>query len=123
APELRLASLMPGARAALVVGSGGGAFFEGFTRARDASDARPNPLDRYTRAVVEEAARAALDPRGVAHVELYPFLSAPVVVPFQRLGRAAGLGGPSPLGLQIHPVYGAWWAYRGLVVVDADLPA
>lgn len=102
-----------------MVGSGGRPFFEAFTRARDAG---PDPLDRYTRSVVEGAARAALAPLGVAHVELFPFMGETVVVPFQRLGRAAGLGGPSPLGLQTHPVYGAWWAYRALIVLDAELP-
>jgi hypothetical protein len=123
APALRLTSLLPGARAALVVGSGGRAFFDGFARARDQSDARPDPLDRYTRAVVESAARAALEPLGIAHAALFPFVSESVVVPFQRLGRAAGLGGPSPLGLQTHPIYGAWWAYRALIVLTAELPA
>jgi hypothetical protein len=121
APTLRLAALLPGARAALVVG-GGRAFFDAFARARDAGDTAPNPLDRHTRAVVVEAARAALDPLGVAHAEHFPFLGGDggVLIPFQRLGRAAGLAASSPLGLQIHPTYGAWWAYRGLVVVDAD---
>jgi len=127
APTLRLASLLPGARGALVVGSAGRAFFEGFTRARVAApdDRGPDPLDRYTRALVTEAARRALEPLGVAHVECFPFLgeaAGGVVIPFQRLGRAAGLAASSPLGLQIHPVYGAWWAYRALVVVDAELP-
>lgn len=126
APTLRLATLLPAARAALVVGAAGRAFFEMFTRARAAAqvDARPNPFDRYTRGVVTEAARAALEPLGVAHVVHFPFMgeaAGGVVIPFQRLGRAAGLGASSPLGLQIHPVYGAWWAYRALVVVDVDL--
>jgi hypothetical protein len=124
APALRLATLLPGARAALVVGAGR-AFFDAFGRARDAGDAAPNPLDRHTRDVVVEAGRAALDPLGVAHAEHFPFLGATaggVVIPFQRLGRAAGLAASSPLGLQIHPTYGAWWAYRALVVVDVELP-
>jgi hypothetical protein len=125
APGLRLATLLPGARAALVVGSAGRAFFDTFSRARAPGDAASNPLDRHTRAVVLEAARAALDPLGVAHAEHFPFLGASAggaVIPFQRLGRAAGLAPASPLGLQIHPAYGAWWAYRALVVVDAELP-
>jgi len=123
APALRLAALLPGGRAALVVASGR-AFFDAFARARDPADTAPNPLDRHARAVVVEAARAALDPLGVAHAELFPFLGGDggVVIPFQRLGRAAGLAASSPLGLQIHPTYGAWWAYRALVVVDVDLP-
>jgi epoxyqueuosine reductase QueG len=128
APALRLEALLPGARGAVVVGSGGQGFFEGFLRAPEATDGLPNPLDRYTRAAVEEAARAALEPLGVAHVELFPFLGELVGaarghLPFQRLGRAAGVGGQSPLGLQIHPVFGPWWAYRGLVVVDVEVPA
>ena len=127
APTLTLASLLPDARGALVVGAAGRAFFDGFTRARaDGSLAvGPDPLDRYTRAVVDETTRAALAPLGVAHATHFPFMGASVggvVIPFQRLGRAAGLAATSPLGLQIHPIYGAWWAYRALVVVDVELP-
>jgi epoxyqueuosine reductase len=125
APQLRLASLLPGARGALVVGSAGRAFFEAFTRARAADDVASNPLDRHTRAVVTAAAREALEPLGVGHVEHFPFIGASAegaVIPFQRLGRAVGLAPSSPLGLQIHPTYGAWWAYRALVVVDVELP-
>jgi epoxyqueuosine reductase QueG len=125
APALRLEALLPGARTALVVGSGGRAFFEEFARANAPGDGAPNPLDRYTRAVVGAAGRAALDPLGVTHAEHFPFVGASVggvVIPFQRLGRAAGLAASSPLGLQIHPTYGAWWAYRALVVVDVELP-
>jgi epoxyqueuosine reductase len=124
-PTLRLGSLLPTARGALVVGSAGRAFFEAFTRARATDAGGPNPFDRYTRAIVNLAVREALEPLGVAHVEHFPFVgesAGDVVIPFQRLGRAAGLGASSPLGLQIHPTYGAWWAYRALVVVDAELP-
>jgi ferredoxin len=129
APTLTLASLLSGACAALVVGAAGRAFFEGFLdafgRAKGARAPDPDPLDRYTRAVVDEATRAALAPLGVAHATYFPFMGASaggVVIPFQRLGRAAGLAATSPLGLQIHPTYGAWWAYRALLVVDAELP-
>jgi hypothetical protein len=127
APALTLASLLPAARGALVVGAAGRAFFEAFTRARATGvlAAGPEPLDRHTRAVVGEAAREALEPLGVTHVEHFPFLGATAggaVIPFQRLGRAAGLAPSSPLGLQIHPEYGAWWAYRALVVVEVELP-
>jgi hypothetical protein len=125
APTLRLASLLPGARGALVVGSAGRAFFEAFARARVAGESGPNPLDRYTRTIVEAMVRDALVPLGIAHALRFPFLGeveGETPVPFQRLGRAAGLGAPGPLGLQIHPVYGPWWAYRALVVVDAELP-
>jgi hypothetical protein len=72
--------------------------------------------------VVEAAVPAALAPLGAGHAVWFPFAGAKPVVPFQRLGRAAGLGGPGPLGLQIHPVFGPWWAYRALVLVDVELP-
>jgi hypothetical protein len=118
----RLAELLPGAAAALIVGSGGPAFFDRFDRAPEASDGAPNPLDRYTARVVVRAAREALDPLGIAHALYFPFGASPLI-PFQRLGRAAGLGGPGPLGLQIHPRFGPWWAYRALIALDRPLPA
>ncbi len=120
---LTLAGLMPGARAALVVGSGGPAFFDRFaSESREAADGAAHPLDRYTKRVAEAAAAAALAPLGAVHAVYFPFDGAQPLIPFQRLGRAAGLGGPGPLGLQIHPVFGPWWAYRALVVVDRALP-
>jgi epoxyqueuosine reductase len=73
--------------------------------------------------VAEAAAGEALAPLGVRHAVYFPFDGAEPLIPFQRLGRAIGLGGPGPLGLQIHPVFGPWWAYRALVVVDRDVAA
>jgi len=124
APALRAQALLPGARGAVVIGSAGPAFFDGFAAAApERADGRPDPLDRYTRRLVEEGARLALAPLGVAYALAFPFLGAArgPHVPFQRLGRAAGLPQPGPLGLQIHPVYGPWWAYRALVIVDREL--
>ena len=122
--SLTLNGLLAGARAAAIVGSGGGAFFDRFAAASpEASDGAPNPLDRFTARVATAAASEALAPLGVSHALYFPFDWAEPRIPFQRLGRAAGLGAPGPLGLQIHPVYGPWWAYRGLVVVDRALPA
>jgi hypothetical protein len=129
APALTLASLLPGARgalSALVVGSSGRAFFTAFERSLEAADGRPDPLDRHTRALVNDVARAALGPLGVAFVARFPFVgeaAGGAPIPFQRLGRAAGLAPASPLGLQIHPIFGAWWAYRALLAVDVALPA
>jgi ferredoxin len=122
AKPLALDDLLAGAAGALIVASGGPAFFDRFDGGPEATDGAPNPLDRYTERVVARATRDALDPRGVAHVALFPFGARPLI-PFQRLGRAAGLGGPGPLGLQIHPTFGPWWAYRALIVLDRPLPA
>jgi hypothetical protein len=123
--ELRLASLLDGARGAagaVVVGSGGRLFFDRFAReAPERGDGAPNPLDRYTRRVATDVARGVLAGRGVAHAMYFPFMGSTPALPFQRLGRAAGVGPSSPLGLQVHPAFGPWWAYRALIVVDVAL--
>ena len=120
---LTLGGLLPGARAAAIVGSGGPAFYDLFRAASpEAGDGAPHPLDRFTKRTADSAAAAALSALGVAHAVYFPFDGAEPLIPFQRLGRAAGLGGPGPLGLQIHPVFGPWWAYRAHVVVDRALP-
>src|SRR4029078_11508823 len=79
--------------------------------------------DRLRNAGAGGAAGGGLTPLGGRHAVYFPFDWAEPLIPFQRLGRAIGLGGPRPLGLQIHPVLGPWWAYRALVVVDRDLAA
>jgi len=120
--KLTLEGLLPRARAAVIVGAGGPRFFDLFSSGSpEAEDGAPNPLDRFTKRVAAEAVAAALRPLGVAHAVYFPFDGAEPLIPFQRLGRAAGLGGPGPLGLQIHPTFGPWWAYRALIVVDRAL--
>ena len=120
---LSLGRLMPGAEAAVVVGSGGPAFFDRFaSESPEAADGAPHPLDRYTKRIAGTTVADAMARVGVAHAIYFPFDGAEPLIPFQRLGRAAGLGGPGPLALQIHPVFGPWWAYRALVVVDRALP-
>ncbi len=122
AAPLRLSALLPGAAGALVAGAGGRRFFDGFSAAPEARDGGGDPLDRYTARAVAEAVAGALAGGGARFAIAHPFDLDPVI-PFQRLGRAAGLGGPGPLALQIHPVFGPWWAYRALIVVDRPLPA
>jgi ferredoxin len=117
APGLRLRSLHPAANGALIVGSGGRELFAGFREAPERRDGQPSPLDRFTRAAIATAAAETLDGIGGGHRLFFPFTDSRPALPFQRLGRAAGLGGPGPLGLQIHPIFGPWWAYRGLIAV------
>jgi hypothetical protein len=120
--RLTLDGLLAGAEAAVIVGSGGPRFFDLFaSRSPEAADGAPNPLDRFTTRVAADAVAGALAPLGASHALYFPFDGAEPLIPFQRLGRAAGLGGPGPLGLQIHPTFGPWWAYRALVVVDRAL--
>lgn len=125
--ELRLGDLLPGARSALVVGDGGGEFFSRFgarrtERARRQDTLTPrqssHPLDAHTEEVVPAAVARALD--GHPFRVHFPFSRDPRL-PVQRIGQAAGLPAPGPLGVQIHPRFGPWWAYRALVVTGEEL--
>ncbi len=120
----RIAPRLPGARGLIVVGNGGGAFWEAFRdacRARPEHAAPPDPLDRFTREVVTAAVEGP-------HARcLFPFDTTPVPVVFQTLAEVAGLGRPGLVGVLIHPVYGPWIALRAAVVlrdvVTASRPA
>lgn len=105
---------------AIVVGSGGRALFERFRASSEASDGARNPLDRFTRATVVAASGETLGAAGVAYRIYFPFTESVPALPFQRLGRAAGIGPPGPLGLQIHPTLGPWWAYRALIALAGE---
>jgi hypothetical protein len=126
---VRLAQLYPQGKSALLVGSAGRVFFDRFWATTGGGDGQSSPLDRFTRAAVEGALTAALraDDRGEGQLSLgyrilFPFVDSQPPLPFQRLGQAAGLGAPGPLGIQIHPRFGPWWAYRALIILDALLP-
>lgn len=121
--ELRLGELVPGAVAAVVVGDGGGDFFARFRAAPEASDGAPDPIDRYTARVV----RALIAEVAGGLTARFPFDPPPPgpagpLLPLQRIGMAAGLPAGGPLGLQIHPRFGPWWAYRALILCDRPLP-
>lgn len=128
-----LEALLLGASGAFVIGDGGPEFFTRFRAAqRQDGGARvpvpENPLDEYTRQRVARAVGETLVGRGttVPHRVIHPFdrdggggpKARPL--PFQRLGQAAGVPEPGPLGIQVHPVFGPWWAYRALIVVGAQ---
>ena len=78
----------------------------------------PDPLDRWTRQVIDPVARS------IGARALYPF-SGPPYWPFQRWAEHADGVRSSPIGIQIHPEYGLWHAYRAalLLPVAVDLPA
>jgi ferredoxin len=83
---------------------------------RFAREAHGRSMDAWTKAVVDELA-ADLNARAV-----FPF-DVPHQ-PFLTWARAAGAGHISPLGLNIHPTYGLWHAYRAALLfpVQFDLP-
>lgn len=93
----------------LVVGNAGSGIWQ---HLRTAPEMRgPDPLDRWTRRVVDGIARThGMD-------TLYPF-GGPPWHPFQRWAQRADPAlHPSPLGLLIHPAYGLWWALRAALLL------
>jgi ferredoxin len=102
------------ARFVILIGNAGPGMFARFARERDP---HADTLDDWTRAAVTPLA-ADLGAEAV-----YPF-EVPYR-PFLTWARKAGAGHVSPLGLNIHPSYGLWHAYRAALLfpVAFDLPA
>ena len=97
-------------RFVILIGNAGPDMFRRFHREGRGS------VDEWTRGVVGPLA-ADLDARAV-----FPF-DVPHQ-PFLSWARRGGAGHVSPLGLNIHPTYGLWHAYRAALFfpVEFDLP-
>ena len=121
----RAGELVDGAAGVVLIGDGGPRFFARFRDAAPYASGVDHPLDDFTRACVTSAVTDVLAPLELPFQVMFPFGGSGRggALPFQRLGRAAGLPEPGPLGLQIHPEFGPWWAYRALVIVPAALDA
>jgi hypothetical protein len=115
-------ALPPAAGAAVgtlvLLGFVGGGEWPAFAASREHADGLPNPLDRWSRRVID-----ALGARHAA-TALYPS-DGPPWLPFQRWAMRAEAVYPSPTGILIHPDFGLWHAYRGALAfpVHLDLPA
>ncbi len=73
-----------------------------------------NPLDRYTKKVLEEIAKEV-------GAEVYFPFEGPPFHPFQKWAQLAEPVFPSPIGPLVHPIYGLWHAYRALFVFKDKL--
>ena len=103
-----------GSRFVILIGNAGPDMFRRFARERDPSR---DTMDGWTREAVTSLA-ADLGAEAV-----YPFDMAPPW-PFLTWARRGGAGHVSPLGLNIHPNYGLWHAYRAALLfpVEFDIP-
>ncbi len=102
------------ARAVLLVGNAGGAFWPHFQAWLAAQPERPaDPLDTWSRMVIADAA-AALGAR-VSMPNDRPY------APFQQWAMRAEDLRPSPLGMLLHPEFGLWHAYRGALLLAEPL--
>jgi ferredoxin-like protein FixX len=105
---------LAGVGTVVLVGNAGPAMWQAFAPHIDGA---ANPLDRWTRRVIEPIARKfgarAVFPFGEPHW------------PFQRWARRAESLHPSPLGILIHPEFGLWHAWRAALLFDKrlELPA
>lgn len=124
--DLRLAERAPWVRSAIVVGNGGGAFWQRMADWAEGSrgvEAKADPVDEFTVAAVEGALSPLLAASDTRHRIVYPFRFADDPLSFVDLAAAAGLGSPSLLRVLVHPVYGPWMALRAAVLVDVPLTA
>ena len=104
-------------RTIAIVGNAGPAMWHAFTAARDAGDLStqaPNPLDRWTRAVLDPIAA------DLGAEVFYPF-GGPPWHPFQRWAKATGSLFQSPIGMLIQPQHGLWIALRAALAFAEDL--
>ena len=117
ASKYHIDTLLPTAKTVIVIGNGGGEFWQHF---RAYADARPgyfqqheHPLDAYTVEIIESTLTHHLDLTRARYRYIYPFqFFDGLTVSFMHLTQAAGLAGPSILGVMIHPEYGPWMALR-----------
>jgi hypothetical protein len=129
-PRHAVGSRAPDARTLVVIGNGGGAFWEAFRCARERealAGRQPATLDAFTRAVVMHAvASPGLDLGGPPRVA-FPWEDEPLALSFVHLAECAGLGRRSLLGVLVHPEFGPWMALRAALLlpfpVDAPRPA
>lgn len=109
--------LMPAARSVFVLAAGGRDFFGAFSASAEAAGT-DDPLDAFTHRVVTAAAEA-VDGRALFAFEQ----RGGEFADFVALGREAGLGADSRLGLLLHPVYGPWMSIRAAVLTRLEAPA
>jgi ferredoxin len=102
------------ARTIVLIGVAGRFGWDAFAESQEARDGAKNPLDRWSRRVIDGVARE------LGAAPLYPF-GGPPFFPFQQWARRCEPVHPSPLGLLIHPVYGLWHSYRGALAVPEAL--
>jgi hypothetical protein len=95
-----------GAATLAILGNAGPDLWRVFRAAPEASDGRPDPLNRWTERVL--GGLAAELGAGVH----FPF-GGPPYRPFVTWAKRAAPVHESALGMLIHPDYGLWHAYRG----------
>lgn len=102
----------------VLIGARGADLWQAFTASPEFADGAPDPLDRWSRRVIEGVA-APLGARA-----LFPF-GGPPYLPFQRWAVRGEDAQPSPVAMLVSPTRGLWLSYRGALGLAErlDLPA
>lgn len=125
-PSMRVDQIDARARSIILVGNGGGGLWRAFTEyalREPGWMGRENPLDDFTRIAIEASVVPAVRASGAQCTTVYPFIGDGPKLNFMELAKLAGLGGPSIIGVVLHPTYGPWIAFRAAILTDADIDA
>jgi hypothetical protein len=122
--------LLPGARSAILLGTGGRALERAMQVAREPVDP-DDPVDRFVgravSALVAALCAAGHETRSFSYAERRASDGAPSdagsFVSMVALARAAGLGVTGRLGILLNPEYGPWFAVRVLLLSGLELQA
>ena len=109
------ADLIPGdVETCILVGNAGAQFWRAFSEERPAGS---DPVEAWTRGVLEQISA------DLGAEVLLPFVGPPFL-PFLEWAKRSDPVTESPVGPLIHPVYGLWHAYRGMLLFreKIDLP-
>ncbi len=118
----------PETETVVIIGNGGREFWRHF---QEYAEGRPDylqqhdhPLDVYTVDVIRARLTLLLDATHAQYRIIYPFqFFSGLAVSFMHLAQAARLSVPSILGVQLHPRYGPWIAWRAAVLIAHTFPA
>ncbi|WP_372802171.1 ferredoxin [Paracoccus seriniphilus] len=91
-------------------------FWHVFRASDEFSDGRPDPMDRWSRRVIDAWAIS------LAAKTAYPS-DGPPYPPFMKWARASGTCWTSRVGMLVHRDMGLFISFRGAVILDSPCPA